>query len=59
MCLRIWYGFTKLLRNNVNKDRVIDSLFFGSFYKKNNEYVFVSDGKGNGTFADFKLLTNS
>jgi len=46
MCMRIWSGFSKLLRSQCNKNRVIDTLFFGSFYRNNNEFVYVSEGKG-------------
>ena len=59
MCMRIWSGFSKFIKSQCNKDRVIDTLFFGSFYAGENEYVFVSEGKGQGAFGEFKLLTNS
>ena len=50
VCMRIWSGFTKFIRSQCNKERIIDSLFFGTFYKKTagvdikNPYVFVTDG---------------
>ena len=34
LCMRIWSGYTKFLRSQCNKNRVIDSLYFGSFLKK-------------------------
>lgn len=62
--MRIWSGFTKFIRSQVNKDRIIDSLFFGTFYKKDssnaetkNPYVFVTESQRN-TFIDIKLITN-
>lgn len=33
MCLRIWSGFTKFIRSQCNKDRVVDSIYFGNFVK--------------------------
>ena len=32
-CLKIWAGFTKYIRTQVNKNKIIDSLFLGTFYK--------------------------
>ena len=32
--MRIWSGFTKFLRAQCNKDRVIDSLYFGNYFRK-------------------------
>ena len=63
VCLRIWSGFTKFIRSQCNKERIIDSLFFGTFYKKDagtevkNPYVFVTDGARN-MFNDMKLIKN-
>ncbi len=31
---RIWSGYTKFMRSQCNKDRLVDSLYFGSFYRK-------------------------
>jgi|TARA_B110000305_G_C19406914_1_gene623273 hypothetical protein len=59
MCMRIWSGFSKFIKSQCNKDRVIDTLFFGSFYLGDGEYVYVSEGKGQGAFGEFKLLPNS
>ena len=62
--MRIWSGFTKFIRSQCNKERIIDSLFFGTFYKKSgggvdvkNPYVFVTDGSRN-MFNDLKLIKN-
>lgn len=61
--MRIWSGFTKFIRSQCNKERIIDSLFFGTFYKKigaadqKNPYVFVTDGSRN-MFNDLKLIKN-
>ena len=63
MCMRIWSGFSKFIRSQCNKDRVIDSLYFGSFYRKDsnqdtkNPYVFVTESARN-TFNDIKLNVN-
>ena len=61
--MRIWSGFTKFIRSQCNKDRIIDSLFFGTFYRKDsnsdtkNPYVFVTDSARN-TFNDIKVNQN-
>jgi hypothetical protein len=34
LCMRIWSGYTKFIRSQCNKDRIIDSIYFGSFFKK-------------------------
>lgn len=34
LCMRIWSGYTKFLRSQCNKDRVIDSIYFGQFFRK-------------------------
>ena len=63
MCMRIWSGFSKFIRSQCNKDRIIDSLFFGTFYKKDqntdtkNPYVFVTESSRN-PFNDIKLNLN-
>ena len=31
--MKIWTAYTKLLRNQANKDRLIDSTFMGVFFK--------------------------
>jgi len=33
MFLRIWSGYSKFIRSQCLKERVIDSLYFGCFYK--------------------------
>ena len=42
-CRIIWSGFSKFIRSQANKGRLIDSLFFGQFFKKDNEYGCVHD----------------
>lgn len=32
LCMRIWSGFTKFIRSQCNKERIIDSIYFGSFF---------------------------
>jgi hypothetical protein len=49
------------------KDRIIDSVYFGTFYRNrdakakedeiNNQYVFIHDTKG--SFANFKPMHNA
>ena len=34
LCMRIWSGYTKFIRSQCNKDRLIDSVYFGSFFKR-------------------------
>lgn len=34
MCQRIWSAYTKYIRQQCKKDKVVDSLFFGTFAKK-------------------------
>lgn len=36
LCMRIWSGYTKFIRSQCNKDRIIDSQYFGSFFKKDS-----------------------
>lgn len=31
---RIWSGYTKFIRSQCNKGRLIDSIYFGTFFKK-------------------------
>ena len=63
MCMRIWSGFSKFIRSQCNKERIIDSLYFGTFYKKDtykdtkNPYVFVTESARN-TFSDIKVVVN-
>jgi hypothetical protein len=32
-CLKIWSGFTKYIKTQCDKNRIIDTLYFGTFYK--------------------------
>ena len=68
MFLRIWSGYTKFIRSQCLKDRIIDSIYFGTFYRNprdpkakddeiNNQYVYVHDIKG--PFANFKPMSNA
>ena len=36
LCTRIWSGYTKFIRSQCNKDRLIDSIYFGTFFKKDS-----------------------
>ena len=49
LCMRIWSGYTKFIRSQCNKDRLIDSIYFGSFFKKES-----GDG-GDTTDTDRKI----
>lgn len=40
--MRIWSGFTKLIRSQCAKERIIDSLFFGTYYKLDDSYFFIN-----------------
>ena len=31
---RLWSGYTKFIRSQCNKDRLVDSLLFGCFFKR-------------------------
>jgi hypothetical protein len=41
-CRIIWSGYSKFIRSQCNKGRLIDSIYFGSFYK-NEGYVCVHE----------------
>ena len=43
LCMRIWSGYSKFIRSQCNKDRVIDSLYFGSFLKKDVPASIISE----------------
>lgn len=68
-CLRIWSGYTKYIRSQCNKGRIIDSLHLGTFYRDGSndyslsdptrKYVFVLGGKGNPLLNEFKVRTNA
>lgn len=71
--MRIWSGYTKFLRSQCNKERVIDSLYFGLFYRKEsndkdgeentgtagNTYACIHDNKKAANFLEFKSITNA
>lgn len=40
--MRIWSGFTKFIRSQCSKDRLIDSIYFGSFYKQDDSFHFIN-----------------
>ena len=42
-CKIIWSGYTKFIRSQCNKGRLVDSIYFGSFYKKDEGYVCVHE----------------
>lgn len=53
MCQRIWSGFTKYIRQQCKKDKVVDSLLFGVYAKKEtttqddtetHQYKLFADG---------------
>jgi len=56
MCLRIWSAYTKYIRQQTKKDRLIDSIYFGCFYHKENvehsTYCMVE----NGAFGELKFV---
>ena len=70
LCMRIWSGYTKFLRSQCNKDRVIDSIYFGQFFKKETPeatdgedvqptYACIHDlGKNGNQYLEFKGLIN-
>ena len=45
---RIWTALNKLIRSQCNKDRIIDSLYFGSFGKTQ---VVLNDAKAPKTYS--------
>lgn len=72
-CLRIWSGFTKFIRSQCNKGRIIDSQHLGTFYRDgandagvlssdpaaSQRYVFALGGKSNGLLGEFKMKDNA
>jgi len=34
MCLRIWSAYSKFIKSQCNKGKIIDSMFFGLFYRE-------------------------
>ena len=57
LCMRIWSGFTKFLRSQCNKDRVIDSIYFGQFFRK--ETGDTVDDESMPTYACIQDLRKS
>ena len=45
---KIWTALSKLIRSQANKDRIIDSIYFGSFSKAS---VMDEKNKGKNTYA--------
>lgn len=41
-CMRIWSGFTKLIRSQCTKDRIIDSIYLGTYYKLDDSFHFIN-----------------
>ena len=35
--MKIWSGFSKLIRRQCNKGNVVDSIFLGTYFKENIE----------------------
>ena len=62
LCQRIWTAYTKYIRAQAAKDRLVDSLFYGYFWKNDgdvaagNQYCFATDGRRHNAFADFKVV---
>lgn len=68
--MRIWSGYTKFIRSQCNKYRVIDSIYFGYFFKKEsniietdpdkkgNFYGFYNDPRKNLNYSEFKNVIN-
>jgi hypothetical protein len=42
-CKIIWSGYTKFIRSQCNKGRLVDSIYFGYFFKKDEGYVCVHE----------------
>jgi hypothetical protein len=64
ICLRLWSAYTKYIRQQCKKDRVVDSLFFGTFAKspkqdstdedENIQYKMHADAN---VFPGLKVIT--
>jgi hypothetical protein len=59
----MWSAYTKYIRTQVNKDRLVDTLLFGHVFKKSeddlaatSQYCYAIDGKRSNAFGDFKLM---
>ena len=71
MCMKIWSAFTKYIRSQCNKDRIVDTQCLGMFYKqegpdgpaagepvasnKQSQHVFVKGTKTNSFLGEFLL----
>ena len=40
--IKVWSAFTKLIRAHCFKDRIIDSVYFGTYYKQGDSYHFIN-----------------
>ena len=40
--MRIWSGFTKLIRGQCMKERIIDSLYFGTYYQQGESFHYLN-----------------
>lgn len=56
-CQRIWSAFTKFIRSQCNKNRVIDSQYFGAFFKL-DEDTYCMTGLGKDAINEFKIAVN-
>lgn len=59
----MWTAYTKYIRTQVNKDRLVDTLLFGHVFKKSeddmaatSQYCYAIDKQRSNAFADFKLM---
>jgi uncharacterized membrane protein YkgB len=56
--MRIWSGFTKFIRSQCAKERVIDSIYFGTFYKQDDSYQFINTfSEENAEYPDKEFTT--
>ena len=67
LCMKIWSGYTKYVRSQANKNRIVDSLYFGKFYGEtanldDSDYVQKVDQVANmdvyGHIVDNKLAVD-
>lgn len=65
--MKIWSGYTKYIRSQCNKNRIVDSIFFGKFYGETanldqSDYIQKSDQVAMqdvyGHIVDAKLATD-
>ena len=59
LCKIIWSGYTKFIRSQCNKARVIDSIYFGTFYKRESDNSYVCIHSGVKYPTDLQPVTNS